>query len=216
MKWALKEKLMKTKFLNIALASMLLVVTNIANAGLITLNNSTEIGVLSLSESFKSFYDYRRSSSHTGYEQEATAVMFLAEHNGALALYTLLDASGTKHNKRTASLAISDFDLSKVLLVDDYSEKNKNGFRWKWVDCCTDGMIYEIDDVENFDIDLEFSNVSGFSDFKFLSFSDSGKGPVEFDISNSFSIQAVPEPTTLAIFAIGILGLASRRFKKTS
>jgi hypothetical protein len=28
--------------------------------------------------------------------------------------------------------------------------------------------------------------------------------------------QEVPEPTTLAIFALGMIGLASRRFKKKS
>ena len=31
-----------------------------------------------------------------------------------------------------------------------------------------------------------------------------------------FTINAVPEPTTLAIFALGMIGLASRRFKKHS
>jgi len=31
---------------------------------------------------------------------------------------------------------------------------------------------------------------------------------------NTASAQAVPEPSTLAIFALGLMGLASRRFKK--
>ena len=32
----------------------------------------------------------------------------------------------------------------------------------------------------------------------------------------SSHVNSVPEPTTLAIFALGMIGLASRRFKKLS
>jgi hypothetical protein len=33
---------------------------------------------------------------------------------------------------------------------------------------------------------------------------------------SSLTISTIPEPTTLAIFALGMIGLASRRFKKQS
>ncbi|WP_232771345.1 PEP-CTERM sorting domain-containing protein [Colwellia sp. 12G3] len=36
------------------------------------------------------------------------------------------------------------------------------------------------------------------------------------DLVRVRSVEAVPEPSTLAIFALGIIGLASRRFKKRS
>ena len=76
-------------------------------------------------------------------------------------------------------------------MVDDSSEINANGFRWKCVDCCTDGMIYQIDYVDTFDIDLTFIKAEGFSKFKFLSFSEQGTYE-EIDISRSFSVQSVP------------------------
>ncbi|MGB1261877.1 MAG: PEP-CTERM sorting domain-containing protein [Cognaticolwellia sp.] len=214
---------MNTNFLKIILANFLLAVTSFANAGLITVNDTTEVGVLTLDESFTSFYDYRNSSAHTGYEKEATAVMFLAESQGDLALFTLLDAGGTNHTRRSAELIISDFDLSNVLLVDEASESTNMGFSWSWVKCCTDGMIYQIIDKDNFDIDFEFSEVVGLANFEFLSFSSNTQLPDVISVSNSFSIQSgqnslqiqsVPEPSTLAILALGIIGLASRRFKK--
>jgi hypothetical protein len=211
---------MRNKFLNIAFASVLFVVTSVANAGIITLNNSTEIEVLSLNESFTAFYNYGNASSNTNFEQEATAVMFLAESNGELALITLLDAaksaSGASHGKRYADLAISDFNPANVLLVDDSNESNINGFSWAWFACCTDGMVYQIEDTDNFDIDLTFSNVTGLTDFKFLSF---GTELLEINVQQSLSIQSgsvttVPEPTTLAIFALAMFGLVSRRIKR--
>jgi len=45
--------------------------------------------------------------------------------------------------------------------------------------------------------------------------SDLGNGFL-VDYSDGAGINAVPEPTTLAIFALGMIGLASRRFKKQS
>lgn len=205
---------MKAKSWKAALVSALFIFTSAANAGVITLNNAEEVGVLSLSESFTSFYDYRNAGSHTGYEQEATAVMFLAEYNGDLALFTLLDKADASHSRREADLTIDGFDASNVLLVDDSNESTSTGFSWAWVECCSDGMVYQVDDAENFNLDLTFSNIVGFSDFKFLSFS--GGTPVEIDVSTSLTIQSVPvpEPSTLAIFALGVMGLASRKFKR--
>ena len=37
-----------------------------------------------------------------------------------------------------------------------------------------------------------------------------------FNIDTTPAVNAVPEPSTLAIFALGMIGLASRRFKKQS
>tara|TARA_B110000503_G_scaffold56880_1_gene91053 strand:+ start:723 stop:1196 length:474 start_codon:yes stop_codon:yes gene_type:complete len=39
-------------------------------------------------------------------------------------------------------------------------------------------------------------------------------GPAFFQLDNIRSSTSVPEPSTLAIFALGLMGLASRRFKK--
>jgi hypothetical protein len=37
---------------------------------------------------------------------------------------------------------------------------------------------------------------------------------IEFSSFNRVLVKQVPEPSTLAIFALGMIGLASRRFKK--
>jgi len=209
---------MKTKIFNIALASVLFVLTSVANAGIITLNDSIEVGVLSIDQSFTEFYNYQNASANIGLEREAAAVMFIAEYNGDLALFTLLDAAGPSHGTRSADLSISGFDAANVILSDDSNESNANGFSWAWADCCTDGMIYKIDDADNFDLELTFSNVVGISDFIFLSFG-SLESPEKI-VSSAFSIQSgsgttpVPEPSTLVIFALSLLGLASRRIKK--
>jgi len=202
-----------------------MVISN-ANAGLITLNNSTTINTLSLSESFISFYSYgspNGSSANTGFEQESTAVMFLAEYNGELALFTLLDAKGGANATRSANMTLSDFDLSNVILVDDSSESNTNGFNWKWVRCCTDGMVYNIENKNNFDIDINFSSVNGLADFKFLSFSSGYNQPKEHNVGTSFSIQSaliplpsiasIPEPSAFLIFIAGLIGLTFSKLK---
>ncbi|MFT5298148.1 MAG: hypothetical protein ACI9VT_002594 [Psychroserpens sp.] len=51
------------------------------------------------------------------------------------------------------------------------------------------------------------SNIAGDAYFDNIRFSDDGFAS---------STATVPEPTTLAIFALGMMGLASRRFKKNS
>ena len=222
---------MKTKFLNIALASVLLAVTSVANAGVITLNNSagiiklnntTEVGAAWLNDDFSSFYDYRNAGSNTGFEKEATAVMFLAEYNGDLALYTLLDQgsaiTGAQHGTRTADLSISNFNPANVVLVDDSNEMTASGFSWAWDDLSSDGMVYKIDNANDFNLDLVFSNLTGFSSITFLSFPANGDQPTVIDVS-SYGTQDpvdVPEPSTLAIFALGLMGFAARRFKKTA
>jgi len=220
---------MKNTFSEAMLAILMIVILFLsctANAGLITLNNAHEINTLSLSQSFTSFYSYGSpygSSANTGYEQENTAVLFLAEANGELALFTLLDARGGAKSTRRADLTLSDFDLSNVLLVDDAKESNDNGFKWRWFKCCTDGMIYKINDKTAFDIDISFSNVVGLGRFKFLSFTSGPSQPKELIIDSAFSIQsvsglqastAVPEPSTFMLFIVALIGIRLHWLKR--
>ena len=105
-----------------------------ANAGIITLNDTTEIGALSLSEGFVDFYSYGSpdgASSNTGYEKEATAIMFFAEYAGDLALFTLLDLGDATHTTRNADLSLSDFNLLNVLLVVPVKPKESLNFSYR-------------------------------------------------------------------------------------
>lgn len=185
-------------------------------AGLFTINDSIEIGSLSLSEDFISFYSYGspdRSSANTGLEEEANAIMFLAEYSSELALFTLIDKPGASHSARYASMAISGFNNADVILVDDSGETNSAGFEWRWLSCCTDGMIYRISDQNDFNIDIEFNNIIGLNNLKFLSFASNGTLLAENTVDESFSLQnkvtSVPEPS---IFSLVILALLSFLF----
>jgi len=213
---------MELKFLKTTLLTMLVLLTSSfsANALLITINNTTEVGVLSLSESFTSFYSYGTSnsiSSDTGYEQSNAGVMFLAEYDNELALFTTLNIANHANEGGAVDMFISDFQSANVVLVDDADETNATGFKWAWNGCCSDGMVYKIDDKDNFDLDIVFSNASGLDNgFKFLSFSGN-QSPVSHDVGASFSVQTaqVSEPASLAIFALSVFGfMASRRIKK--
>lgn len=225
----MKNKILKSMVKALAVSLSCLIAS--ANAGQITLNHINTITPLVLSESFTAFYRYGspdRSSANTGYEQEATAIMFLAEYSEELALFTLLDAKGGSRETRRADMTISNFSLSDVLLVDDGGESNSKGFHWRWFNCCTDGMIYRIKHKDSFELDIAFSKVVGLGQYKFLSFTDEFTPPEELAVDATFSIQSkvqskvpnqlasVPEPSTLMILACGVIGVALVRRKKQS
>lgn len=215
----MKEVPMKFTFLkSIAVTAALFISSlSVANAGLY-LNDDIEVSALSLTEDFVSFYDYqghgkRTYSSNTGYEQGNTIVMFLAEYNSQLALITLVDAYKS-NGKGTAKVTIDNLsDFGSVLFKDDANDKlSANGVDWKWAHRKNDGMVLQLLDPSNFTLDINFSNLTGLSGgIKFLSFSD--QGVTEHVVGNDLRVQ-VPEPTTLAIFSLAILGFASRRFTK--
>ena len=74
-------------------------------------------------------------------------------------------------------------------------------------------------------IDVNFANISGFSASR-VSFGDDyievAVGGLDMNSESFLSIElnstltSVPEPSTIAIFALGIMGLALRRFKQHS
>ena len=82
----MKNKLFKSLFISVTLT--LYALKNIVNAGVIRLNNNTDICVFALTESFSSFYSYgspNGTSANTGFEEEGSVVMFVAEYSGELA-----------------------------------------------------------------------------------------------------------------------------------
>jgi hypothetical protein len=193
-----------------------------AQATLITINDTTEVGVLDLSESFVNFYDYdngKQWSSDTGFEEVDTMVMFLARYNNQLALFTLLDGN-IPGNTTAGSLSVlfsSLTDIGSILLIDDGGEATDNGNSWvadwNWATGKGDGMIFLFDDANNFDLNIVFSNINNVDDGKFLSFDSQGQAQ-SISVPTEFNITAVPEPSTIAIFAMCLMGLASRRYMK--
>lgn len=73
------------------------------------------------------------------------------------------------------------------------------------------------------DIDVTFDNITGFNASKVTfgnDYIEVAVGGLSMNTNSFISIElnptSVPEPSTLAIFALGMMGLASRRFKKQS
>ena len=191
-----------------------------AQATIITLNGTTEVGVLELNESFIDFYDHNNSnkwSSNTGLEELDTVVMFLASYNNQLALFTLADgynANGTTSGKLHANYSAMT-DIGSILFVDDSNDANSdNGnswsVNWAWGDKYADGMIFLFDNANSFNLDIAFSNFKNINDSKFLSFNQQGQMQ-SIDISETSNLTAVPEPSSIAVLAIGLIALASRR-----
>jgi hypothetical protein len=124
--------------------------------------------------------------------------------------------------------AFSGFTLSKIsgssvdywyhtgtditVLASDYA--GNNGWADNTVynfslDFTTTGIKIDIDGTNIFDVSGIFSS----GKFGFYNYSQSSVRYTGFTEEVS---QSLPEPSTLAIFALGVMGLASRRFKKNT
>lgn len=185
-----------------------------ANSTTIKLNDSIELGVLSLNESFKDFYDYRNYSSHTGYEVNNGFVLFFAEYENNLALFALAGSDKSK-GKGKAKFRIADMkSFGSIIFQDDNSDKSlTNGVNWAWNSKKNDGLIFKLNNANNFDLDMRLFGTSGLGKgYQFLSF-DNNNQITRHKVSSNFNVSAIPEPTTIAVMALGLIALVVRRRK---
>lgn len=190
------------------------------HATVIKLNDSIELGVLSLNESFEDFYgwDKKTWSAHTGYEQNNTLIMFFAEYKENLALFVINDKYKKKAGKKSGKATFSIANLSlfgNVILLDDSAEKlNGDSVNWNWNTNRTDGLVYQIKDAEDFNLDINISKTKGLKAYKFLSFDSNNKvNSHKLTKDTNVSATAVPEPTSIAILGLALFGLAAARRK---
>ena len=183
-----------------------------ANSTTIKLNDSIELGVLSLNESFKDFYDYRNYSSHTGYEVNNGFVLFFAEYENNLALFALADSDKSK-GKGKAKFRIADMNsFGSIIFQDDNSDKSlTNGVNWSWSSKKNDGLIFKLNNANNFDLDMRLFGTSGLGKgYQFLSFDDNNQ-ITRHKVANNFNVSAISEPTSIAVMALGLIALVVRR-----
>jgi hypothetical protein len=208
-----KEYTMNIKMLRAAVAGLVLSVSGFASAGLITSTNglidtSTNFEWLSLSPNYGISYDDMNLTNLNGFQSLGFRYATIDEV-GALwveagitlpALYVLDTSDQLAAGDVLANLlGTFHFNDSNHFLQGMTSSIALNGTSiltpWLRATClngtgCSDGVNY-----------------GGYSQTT----SEINSNTSSWLVRNT---QAVPEPSTLAIFALGIIGLASRRFKK--
>jgi hypothetical protein len=207
---------MKFKFLKTLFAVLVLSVSVFANAGLITTtfaggngqsgnmfdltiaNNSLLLTGMDVNISDTRHIEiYTRVGSYSGFENNAGA-------------WNLMDAAFVIGNGNNIA---SIFDFNNFVLA-------ANTTYGIYVTTTTDGMRYTNGSNSYSNSDLTLSAGIGKAYVSATDFSGSSYSPrtwngtVRYDVLTSEPATSVPEPSTIAIFALGIMGLASRRFMK--
>ena len=180
---------MNFKFLKTAIVSIVLTVSGFANAGLITLNVSGT--------------DYNDSSNYY------------------LANITFDDSIAGESGSNTI-LGITDFQMQTFGAFETtFGFEDIDGFFWNYLysnDLGTPGTFEGLNNRAWFAIGV--SNDDGYSmtnsNYIWQDLYLNNSQLVRYTNDPIGSRTAVPEPSTLAIFALGLMGLASRRFKKQS
>ena len=118
--------------------------------------------------------------------------------------HTVLDSF---NGKKVANFTMANGVLTKFeMYYTSYALKNQKGVSSKH----TIIMRYDIDDIKG-----AFGVIEHDFEGSGLKFLDVGTGPLTIAAFDPLDTE-VPEPSTLAIFALGLMALVSRRFKKQS
>jgi hypothetical protein len=189
---------MKFKFLNAAILGLVLTVSSVANAGLIAID------------------DWHLTSDSLGGLRQSTfdsSVYFaITQQQGYLSTDTFSMISGFHWASTAEAFAIfgstrnGDFSNTRVYYnqggwngyIDN--DGNSNSYQFIYNDTFSTGKYKHAGNYEE-----HLSNTHGN-----ISARVAGLVLIKDPVTD------VPEPSTLAIFALGMIGLASRRFKKQS
>jgi hypothetical protein len=226
---------MKFKFLNAALVGMILSIyslTNVANAGLITLDTNNVIGSSgAYSNQFLAKYILdNQSGLITEINQNNSDLdggYWLNPNNGTTDAWITIDLGRAyeidfidlfnTHNGRYFDRGTGDFRImgsNSVTLSGDLA-----GNEVTLIDSTLsseNGTLLGSLTAQSFSVDN--TNSFRYLQFNADSVSAGGRECCGANVYglNEIRVNAVPEPTTLAIFALGIMGLASRRFRSKS
>lgn len=213
---------MKFKFLKIALVGFVLSVSglaNVANAGLIIGNLNYENGDTFVSDSLNNVNWMRFDANGARGSLASVSAMF-SDINSEFYGYTI---AGTTYadkflaaafgitiqpnalgNSGTLANGLDGVAFTQVM-GDGYTANSNNVWKFAANDDLTgngvDNYVSQGSSFTNLRRDNEFSI-------------DSWAGSMSFLAYKETEISEVPEPTSLAIFALGLMGLGYRRFKK--
>jgi hypothetical protein len=198
---------MKFKFLKAACAGLILSVSAFSNAGLITFNGTasdgdytslpgsyTEAGFTLTNNSGSNYFvDNDFSTNLNSWDDD------VLEFNSLTSSQATLTADGNI-NFDFSSAFLGSFNSAASLTFEGFFAGG--------------GSI-----TQTFSLGLNtraLFNFTGFNNLSSLVISAPTDGMFALMDDLTVSASSVPEPSTLAIFALGIIGLASRRFKKQS
>jgi hypothetical protein len=231
---------MKFRMLKTAFAGLVLSASCVANAGLIDLSSwtATPGGNWNVDATNTSVYQTINGEptfflSNTNYintqfdgtfgvtpDWDDDFIGFAFGYNNSND-YLLFDWKQTDQSTASSGFTLSRITGSNVnlwdhtgadisVLASNYTGNNGwvDGVTYNFnLDFTTTNISIEIDNVNIFDVAGTFNT----GKFGFYNYSQSGVRYTGFEETASRSI---PEPTSLAIFALGLMGLVSRRFKK--
>ncbi len=218
---------MNIKMLKATVAGLILSVSGFANAGLITIDGGLDNQGGDCTFACVALYQQVYDNSLFSNTLDITGISFISS-----------GGSFSANNSWELSLSISNFNVNA--LTNDFN--NNIGLQSmifsteSFNDSYIDGDLITFNGLFNYnpnDGDLLLSiralgdspwshtvYYNRSSDAEFSRTYNFSNTPQSMSVGNNygnvtlFDTQPVPEPSTLAIFALGIMGLASRRFKK--
>jgi hypothetical protein len=208
---------MNTKFFKAALVSVVLSVSGFANAGLIPFGIQTDIDTSTLTNNGWSLNFQSVWGSQAAHDYEMFAGIALDE-------YVFIGALDTNTTNIALGAAVLYSDLLNYTTGNNTNDYN--GASWYFRNDYSMGFaaIGETVTLNQADTSLDNGALSKLSwhmmdaytaGYRVGNYKNNSSGTFEKVVFRA-SATDVPEPTTLAIFALGMIGLASRRFKKKS
>lgn len=230
---------MKFKFLNITLVSLVLTVSGFANAGLIIASGDSNINTSPNSQLFNSLFGGNDVIGRNGSSETWATNNWASFATGSALSYSSTSSISSPLSADWVILGSgTGLTATEFSFLDTFM--NNGGNLWVVGEASTYNSINAVATsvLTHFNTGMSISlagistignaspealSLGGGANFQVNFSSYISGGTALYSDNNgaivsvsSFNTTSVPEPSTLAIFALGMMGLVSRRFKKKS